>query len=695
MGGNIEIRSLIPLPLFIKSLKVLRNRFLMFLEQITTLDGKSLINWEDLKFRPYSQSMALVFIPSWFKYIKTHSLLPNSYSLPPELQTSSAHNFKGILITHPSFDNNIKGWTTFWVDRFNSPYFGKIIKKDTIKKKIYVQHFLLSRQNNLTFFDPCHGCVLNNHQNGDCIFIIPHTDLVLILKNTITQATVRPRTSFDLRDLFQQARFLFQFNRRLISFYQDSIFVKQHNNIITRYIDFSESRNDLLRIQQQLSDTSTLTFYTDGSLIDNGSESCSMSFGFAQACDLSPKVLFTSTCQHWPSSYRPESLAILTAIIVSPINADVMIYTDSQSAIDTWLQFRSTNFDPHLRSIFKLRSNHIVWNQINEIVTSLNLKLQLIYVKAHSGDPWNEFIDSKCSEVHNNNNSSIITLLTDNMKNIHYILNWNNIEVEQSPRKFISQTSKVRGFEEFFNLARNVKYRRTNIDWKSTFEVLSGDDPSNITTFKSSRKKAEKLKFLMEELPTIEQIKKSLPDIYDNWLCPVCSDVIEDFNHIWSCICHSDFCHVSLIDINSLDNFWDFSIDNNCLTFIDFIKGFIPITLSNYLKLLIFNDKVVRTIIGDLHDFTYNEVMNNIWKPRCELQVVLEKNLFITKKKKLDSRLNFSTNSSFNFINNANFSSVDYIENSLESLHNNIYFSRDILGFMLHVNYVSFINFYY
>ncbi|PKY32289.1 hypothetical protein RhiirB3_450371 [Rhizophagus irregularis] len=421
-----------------------------------------------------------------------------------------------------------------------------------------------------------------------------------------------------------------------------------------------------------------------------------MSFGFAQACDLSPKVLFTSTCQHWPSSYRPESLAILTAIIiVSPINADVMIYTDSQSAIDTWLQFRSTNFDPHLRSIFKLRSNHIVWNQINEIVTSLNLKLQLIYVKAHSGDPWNEFIDSKCSEVHNNNNSSIITLLTDNMKNIHYILNWNNIEVEQSPRKFISQTSKVRGFEEFFNLARNVKYRRTNIDWKSTFEVLSGDDPSNITTFKSSRKKAEKLKFLMEELPTIEQIKKSLPDIYDNWLCPVCSDVIEDFNHIWSCICHSDFCHVSLIDINSLDNFWDFSIDNNCLTFIDFIKGFIPITLSNYLKLLIFNDKVVRTIIGDLHDFTYNEVMNNIWKPRCELQVVFEKNLSITKKKKLDSRLNFSTNSSFNFINNVNFSSVDYIENSLESLRNNIYFGKDILGFMLHVNYVSFINFYY
>ncbi|CAB4482864.1 unnamed protein product [Rhizophagus irregularis] len=223
----------------------------------------------------------------------------------------------------------------------------------------------------------------------------------------------------------------------------------------------------------------------------------------------------------------------------------------------------------------------------------------------------------------------------------------------------------------------------------------------------------------MEELPTIEQMKKSLSNIYDNWLCPVCSDVIEDFNHIWSCVCHvnilqkivrdsrhfiltainynikSDFCHISLTDINSLDNFWDYSIDNNCLTFIDFIKGFIPTTLSNYLKSLLFNDKVVRTIIGDLHEFTYNEVMNNIWKPRCELQVALEKNLSITKKKKLDSCLNFSANSSFNFINNTKFFSADYIENSLDSLCNNIYFSGDILGFMLHINYVSFINFYY
>ncbi|PKY57154.1 hypothetical protein RhiirA4_411554, partial [Rhizophagus irregularis] len=72
----------------------------------------------------------------------------------------------------------------------------------------------------------------------------------------------KPRTNLDLRDLFLQARFLYHFNRRLIPFYQESIFIKRTDNIITKYIDFSDSRNELIHIQRQLSDTSDLIFYT-------------------------------------------------------------------------------------------------------------------------------------------------------------------------------------------------------------------------------------------------------------------------------------------------------------------------------------------------------------------------------------------------------------------------------------------------
>ncbi|CAB5335136.1 unnamed protein product [Rhizophagus irregularis] len=82
--------------------------------------------------------------------------------------------------------------------------------------------------------------------------------------------------------------------------------------------EFSNSRNDLLNIQKDLINTTDPIYYTVGSLIDIDKKSCFMSFEFAQAYDSSSKVVFTSCCQHWPSSYRAESFAILTALIVSP-----------------------------------------------------------------------------------------------------------------------------------------------------------------------------------------------------------------------------------------------------------------------------------------------------------------------------------------------------------------------------------------
>jgi hypothetical protein len=68
------------------------------------------------------------------------------------------------------------------------------------------------------------------------------------------------------------------------------------------------------------------------------------------------------------------------------------------------------------------------------------------------------------------------------------------------------------------------------------------------------------------------------------------------------------------------------------------------------------------------------------------------KKLFINKKKKIDFRL--SNNNNFIFTNNFCFSSLDYIENNLESLHNKIYIGENILDFMLYINYIFFINFF-
>ncbi|PKK77894.1 hypothetical protein RhiirC2_770833 [Rhizophagus irregularis] len=266
-------------------------------------------------------------------------------SFRPEYRTPLAHNFKGVSINNPSFANNNTVWAIFWIDKFNKSFAGKNIHKDAKNKKIYVQHYQVDQRVDIAYLSLCNGCALNNHQSGDCKFIVPNRDLVLI-----------PIQSYVAHRTLHQKLYLLR-------------------------------------------------------LVNIG---------------------------HRPT-IRGFSLILQTI------------------------------------------------HHIYEVLYSQTTK----QFDSHSGDPWNEFIDKKVAEVHNNSDSSIITFLTNNMDNINYVLKWNNITVEQSPRKFISQSSKVKGFEEFFNLARNTKYRRNCIDWKMTFDILSGSEVPNDTTFKSSGVKAD------------------------------------------------------------------------------------------------------------------------------------------------------------------------------------------------------------
>lgn len=65
-------------------------------------------------------------------------------------------------------------------------------------------------------------------------------------------------------------------------------------------------------------------------------------------------------------------------------------------------------------------------------------------------------------------------------------------------------------------------------------------------------------------------------------------------------------------DILLTDDLWVFSNSNNYLTFIDFIKGFISLTLSEFLISLSFSVKDRYSILFDLYDFVYNKFINQL-----------------------------------------------------------------------------------
>jgi len=172
------------------------------------------------------------------------------------------------------------------------------------------------------------------------------------------------------------------------------------------------------------------------------------------------------------------------------------------------------------RQYFRQERNGIIWNILSEIIIKNKLSVELKKVKAHSDNVYNNYIDNLCKETHRN--ESIITFKNTDLYNIDIIPKWKNIRIDQKLRRFLTLKSNFSGFEEFYNLNRNGKYRITEIHWESTFKILNGDIENNSTNFESSNKKAMKVKFLIEELSTINQMKKSFLSLYENWLCQFC-----------------------------------------------------------------------------------------------------------------------------------------------------------------------------
>ncbi|RIA91642.1 hypothetical protein C1645_821726 [Glomus cerebriforme] len=276
----------------------------------------------------------------------------------------------------------------------------------------------------------------------------------------------------------------------------------------------------------------------------------------------------------------------LVALIISPINSTVTIFTDSKSSIDhfSYLQRQQLPLSP--RNTFKEASNNILWNIIMDIVEFNSLKVNFVKIQAHSGIQYNETVDKLAKEF-NNLNTLPLNFNIDQITTIKYVPKWNNIIIENNLRKFITSISRNRGFELFLNLFRNRKYVN-DIDWIAIFFALNDEESTTETSFYASYKKSHKIKFLIEELPTIEHVKKRRPDLYDQWNCSMCKNEKETFNHIWTCDNHKDI-----------------------------------------LQTLAFN-----------YNRIYMDINNLIWKPRCDQQILNETNAGIDRKSKYKKKQN-------------------------------------------------------
>jgi hypothetical protein len=151
----------------------------------------------------------------------------------------------------------------------------------------------------------------------------------------------------------------------------------------------------------------------------------------------------------------------------------------------------------------------------------------------------------------------------------------------------------------------------------------------------------------LEELPTVEHVRLRRPDLYENWKCPVCNRQTETFNHVWTCAKHrlilANIIYtnkkklVSLVKQYTKGNklftmahlqhpsLWDVRFDSIEFTFIDLLKGVVPQFLFAVIHQFINNTDITSEILSVFYNFIYLDIMQYIWKPRCDRMIALKR----------------------------------------------------------------------
>src|SRR6266480_3182318 len=90
------------------------------------------------------------------------------------------------------------------------------------------------------------------------------------------------------------------FLHNMLPFYEDTNIIIQRDNYIERFIEKGPIQKELYAIQHSFKDATHLQFFTDGSVIDIGKESMSMSLAFVQTHHLSETREFKATLDYFP-----------------------------------------------------------------------------------------------------------------------------------------------------------------------------------------------------------------------------------------------------------------------------------------------------------------------------------------------------------------------------------------------------------
>ncbi|RHZ45763.1 hypothetical protein Glove_655g2 [Diversispora epigaea] len=365
--------------------KSLRNRQLMFLEQLVSHNGKILLHWQEITNNDRRGPK-----PGWFKTLENKLLTDiKTQVLSAEMQATLGERYNICNWNIGKQSNNIN-WVAIQNDEGTHTLIGKK-RKMLNKDEFTIQHHtkeVSSQSSGNSVLEKCTGCA-----QGD-------RSLVTNFKNQDTRLRLSQNTIRDGIGKIIEDSLPVDSIRSI-----DPPTVYISNNARDRTIMFAKFQNfwtqeniqtNLDDIRLKLSSSMSIRIYTDGSLIkkdNNNSHVTTMGCGWCAFDENNTEFHFSGKVENFASSTRAELMAILTAVYATPKRSRLCIFADSQAAIDAIAKAAANPRKAHR----KLKNWTIV-KAIEEVANIQNLTLRLEKVKAHSGVIHNETADKLARE---------------------------------------------------------------------------------------------------------------------------------------------------------------------------------------------------------------------------------------------------------------------------------------------------------
>jgi ribonuclease HI len=364
-------------------------------EQLVSRKGDTMLTWQQVRaIRGYKGRGRK---PNWYKRIEELALVDNNSRKLKESCRLVGPNLSAIYYSsiRASTDKRRKEWIVFGKER--SLEVGKVTKKERIR--LIVEHWRPKEENSMgaTVIEKCAGCVHGKFSNRSCIVKQKHESWYQVLESVQRKGEISfsriPLTAYlGASDIINEETSI---GREVMEV--DVFGIEEA--VIQRVIKNEKIREGLGNIVNRLRGRKVVDIYTDGSLVKENvgdREKKKMGIGWVVVDGNSSDSSISFKCRivDWPSSTRAELGAIWTALLAVPYKTKVRIYSDSRAAIEGIQNSKGTM---SIRSHFKVKNRSLI-GQILDCCITKKLDLELIKVKGHSMNVWNDKADRLAKE---------------------------------------------------------------------------------------------------------------------------------------------------------------------------------------------------------------------------------------------------------------------------------------------------------